>query len=78
MTTQEQTSLSPLEKDGKWGFIDSAGKEVIPFIYDDAFDFSREVLEIYRKLAVDNPENYQSDVAMALNNLEKLHKRKIK
>ena len=27
-------------KDSKWGFIDKTGKEVVPFIYDDAGSFS--------------------------------------
>jgi hypothetical protein len=29
-----------VEKDGKWGYIDKTGKEIIPCEYDDVCDFS--------------------------------------
>ncbi|MBK7505881.1 MAG: WG repeat-containing protein [Bacteroidetes bacterium] len=32
--------LAVVEKEGKYGFFDKAGKLVIPIIYDDAQDFS--------------------------------------
>lgn len=31
--------LAVVKKDGKYGFIDRTGKEVIPLIYDDAYGF---------------------------------------
>lgn len=31
--------LFAYEKNGKWGYVDSAGKVVIPFIYDTAYEF---------------------------------------
>ena len=32
--------LARVELDGKWGFIDKSGKEVIPCVYDYAWGFS--------------------------------------
>ena len=34
--------LAPVRFNDKWGFIDKTGKEVIPFRYDYALDFSAE------------------------------------
>jgi len=36
---QFSEGLAPVKKDGKWGYIDSTGKEIIPFQYDDAIGF---------------------------------------
>jgi hypothetical protein len=36
---REIQKLFPVEKDGKWGFIDSTGKIVIPLEFDSANDF---------------------------------------
>lgn len=39
-------------KNNKWGYIDNAGKEVIPFIYDNSFDFSYNIpVTLYFNLA---------------------------
>lgn len=35
-----QDGLARVSKDGKWGFIDMTGKEVIPCTYDDVLNFS--------------------------------------
>ena len=44
MDTQKMKvqKLVPTEYNGKWGFIDQAGEEVIPFIYDDARYFNKD------------------------------------
>ena len=34
--------------DGKWGFIDTEGREVIPFIYDYARSFSQDLVFVER------------------------------
>jgi hypothetical protein len=36
---REIKKLFPVEKDGKWGFIDNAGRVVIPLEFDSASDF---------------------------------------
>ncbi len=36
----ESTSLFPIKKDGKWGYIDKTGKIIIDPQYDDAWPFS--------------------------------------
>ena len=38
--------LCGVEKDGKWGFIDKTGKEVVPFIYDDVNWFGEGLSEV--------------------------------
>ena len=38
--------LAAVEKNGKYGFVDEAGKEVIPLIYDDVFDFSEGLAHV--------------------------------
>ena len=45
MDTQKMKvqKLVPTEYNGKWGFIDAVtGKEVVPFIYDDARYFNKD------------------------------------
>ena len=35
-------NLIPFERNGKWGYIDKAGNTVIPFDYNEAWDFKNE------------------------------------
>lgn len=44
--------LAAVKKDGKWGYIDTTGKVVVPFIYDTANPFS-EGLAVVGKIAED-------------------------
>src|SRR2546421_3754540 len=37
--SQNAKTLFPVDKDGKWGFIDRTGKVVIPIQFDSANDF---------------------------------------
>src|SRR5947207_15985085 len=37
--SQNAKTLFPVDKDGKWGFIDRTGKIVIPLQFDSANDF---------------------------------------
>src|SRR6266568_6376956 len=37
--SQNAKTLFPIDKDGKWGFIDRTGKVVIPIQFDSANDF---------------------------------------
>lgn len=39
--------LVPVEKDGKWGFVNTKGKVVIKFIYEDARPFSEGLAAVY-------------------------------
>jgi hypothetical protein len=39
-------TLFPARQDGKWGFIDSTGRVVIDFQYDEALDFSDGMAQI--------------------------------
>ncbi|WP_197739841.1 WG repeat-containing protein [Pedobacter sp. BS3] len=34
--------LAPVKLNGKWGYVDTTGKEVIPFIYDLAYYFKKD------------------------------------
>jgi hypothetical protein len=38
--------LARVEKDGKWGYIDKTGKEVVPIIYDVAYHFSEGLVQV--------------------------------
>lgn len=38
--------LAAVQKNGKWGFINTAGKVVIPFKYDEALDFDDDIAEV--------------------------------
>jgi hypothetical protein len=40
---KEETRLTPFEKDGKWGFKDEIGKEVIPLIYEEVWDSDERI-----------------------------------
>ena len=40
--------LAPVMKDGKWGYIDKTGSEVIPFIFGEASDFSEGLAAVYK------------------------------
>lgn len=40
--------LGPVEKNGKWGYVDKTGREVIPCQYEDAFSF-KEGLGLVKK-----------------------------
>ena len=37
-----KNGYAPVEKDGKWGYIDVSGKEIIPCQYNLTFDFSKD------------------------------------
>ena len=45
-----------LEKDEKYGFIDSSGKEIVKPIYDRIFDFGSTGLSNYAKYVKGNKE----------------------
>ena len=38
--------LAAVKKQGKWGFIDKAGKQIIPFRYEAANTFSQGVVRV--------------------------------
>ena len=38
--------LAAVKLNGKWGYIDEMGTEVIPFIYDMAYSFEGEFAEV--------------------------------
>lgn len=38
--------LASVRRDGKWGFIDTSGREVVPCRYDDVFDFSEGMARV--------------------------------
>lgn len=40
--------LAAIERNGKWGFVDKTGKEVIPSIYKDVGDFSEGYAQVQR------------------------------
>ena len=42
----ESDGLAAVCKDGKWGFIDKTGQEVLPFEWDNACSFSSEVAAV--------------------------------
>ena len=35
--------LALVNLNGKWGYVDKIGREVIPFKYDKAYDFSKNL-----------------------------------
>ena len=35
-------------KEGKYGFLDPEGKEAVPFIYDEAYDFNQGLALVYK------------------------------
>ena len=39
-------NYAAVKKNGKWGFIDTAGREVIPFIFDDALSFGQHLAAV--------------------------------
>lgn len=41
--------MASVERDGKWGFINEAGEEVIPCIYDEVWAFSRGLVRVQLK-----------------------------
>ena len=44
-----QEGLAQFKKDGKWGFIDKYGKEVIPLQFAGALNFSEELAPVKMK-----------------------------
>ena len=38
--------MDSIERDGKWGFINDAGQEVIPCIYDEVWAFSQGIVRV--------------------------------
>ena len=38
--------LAAVERDGKWGFINDLGQEVIPCIYDEVWSFSHGIVRV--------------------------------
>lgn len=42
------SGLAAVKKDGKWGFIDKTGKEIIALQYDDARDFNQELAAVQK------------------------------
>ncbi len=41
-----EEKLTTVYKDGKWGFVNALGKEVVPYIYDDIRDYYDEFLHV--------------------------------
>ena len=41
--------LALVNLNGKWGYVDKIGREVIPFKYDKAYDFSNGLARVYLK-----------------------------
>src|SRR5690554_5998565 len=41
--------LARIKQDGKWGYLDATGKEVIPFEYDDAGSFSEGLAPVMKR-----------------------------
>ncbi|MDR2126102.1 MAG: WG repeat-containing protein, partial [Prevotellaceae bacterium] len=39
-TAQNETALTPKEKQGKWGYVSQDGTEIIAFKYEQALAFS--------------------------------------
>lgn len=73
VTYVPKEGLQPVRKNGKYGYIDETGKEVIPLIYDEAWGFSsgRAVIKLNDKeglidtkgnLVVNNIYDYCSSV----------------
>ena len=44
----ESGGLAAVCKDGKWGFLDKNGQEVLPFAWDNARSFSEGVAAVER------------------------------
>ncbi|MBR0129171.1 MAG: WG repeat-containing protein, partial [Neisseriaceae bacterium] len=42
------SGLAAVKKDGKWGFIDKTGKEIVALQYDDACDFNQELAAVQK------------------------------
>jgi hypothetical protein len=42
-----EIGLKQVEKNGKWGYIDDLGKEVIPCVYDDSKPFKNGLAAVY-------------------------------
>lgn len=38
--------VAAVKQNGKWGFIDKAGQEFLPFLYDEADSFSKGFAEV--------------------------------
>lgn len=48
-TDTKKAMLHSKKKHGKWGFIDKAGNIIIPFEYDDAWEFSQNLAAVKKK-----------------------------
>ena len=53
--------LAAVKKGGKWGYIDTTGKTVIPFQYDIAFAFSEGLAVVGTLFATDTVEHYDEE-----------------
>ena len=42
-----QPGLKQVEKNGKWGYIDDNGNEIIPCVYDDTKQFKHGLAVVY-------------------------------
>lgn len=45
-----------IKRNGRYGFVDQTGEEVIPPIYDNASDFSESEMGYYAKVRIDGKE----------------------